>query len=510
MATPVGLLKSWMRILGYQALGFLMMAANAILIVAVVPPRIYGDYVVLLSIIQVVSGIGLSWVAQSTLLFAREEAVATGDVRGTLLGALLLQAGLFAVLVAMGWLVRPKLAPYIELSPTLFLLIAAAVALMAAFETISYVLQGAERFDGLGRGAALNKLGPLCALLAIWAGAAASADLLLIGMVGGFAAASAITFAALPPRSPAAAPGAWSVVGRLAGYGMWLPAASTAGILSAWMHIWFVRAYGGAAEAGVYGWAASIHLVIGAALMPLSAVIAPHLIDLAVKDAREASRRRVALFQAVTLLAAVAAPIILAAVRSAGLALPERYANAGPILVLLLAAVPAQLMMVLVGPLLRAHPAMIKWVIWVNVLMAAASLVLNLALTTRLGGTGAAIALGISVWCGALALNAIAVRLVGRSELSVKASPVALPLAGLVSLAGAIAVAHLSPVSSVLLGLPASLLLLVAVRSAGLLRPLATLSYHLDFLPPGPRLHLTRFLLWCDTGRRSGTQGGTG
>ena len=71
MATPLAMLKNWIEILGFQALGFLASSATAVIAVIAVPPQVWGEYWLLLSIVQVVSGVGLSWVAQSVSLLAR-------------------------------------------------------------------------------------------------------------------------------------------------------------------------------------------------------------------------------------------------------------------------------------------------------------------------------------------------------------------------------------------------------------------------------------------------------
>ena len=110
MRRPLGLLGSWLGIVGYQSVGFLAMVATSLLAVVVIPPQVWGDYWVLLSLVQVVNGIGLSWISQSVLLFARDELRRRGDIRETLSTALVLQGLLLAALVVLGLLVWPLTA----------------------------------------------------------------------------------------------------------------------------------------------------------------------------------------------------------------------------------------------------------------------------------------------------------------------------------------------------------------------------------------------------------------
>ncbi len=507
MRRPLGLLGSWLGIVGYQSVGFLAMVATSLLAVVVIPPQVWGDYWVLLSLVQVVNGIGLSWISQSVLLFARDELRRRGDIRETLSTALVLQGLLLAALVVLGLLVWPLTASLLEISRSIFLLTLTAVALMGALETMSYALQADERFTGLGIGSALSKLGPLLAVAVVWAGLSASPQLLLVGLAGGLAAGLAATVRAMPPATGNEAlpslTAAWSIVS----YGRSLPVAIAAGVMSAWMHVWFVKAYGGAAEAGVYAWAASLYALASAALMPMSAVIAPHLMDLVLANERDRARQRTALFTAVTVLAAIAAPAALAGLRLLSAALPDRYSGAGPILVVLLAAVPAQVLTYLCSPLLRAFPHMMGRVVTINMLMAALNVVLNFVLTPKLGGIGAAASLVSSVWAAALLAEHYTRQAVDGAQTG-KQTLVLLSTAA-ISLTAAILAISLPALAAGPVGLAVSGLLLVAARRFGLLQPLSIFVHHLNILPQPLRNALTGFLLWCDTGRRTSRRGGT-
>jgi O-antigen/teichoic acid export membrane protein len=502
MSTPRAMLRSWLGVVRFQALSFVVLAATAALAVVAVPPAIWGEYWMLLSVVQIVNGIGLSWVAQSILLFARKELRAGGDGRQLLESALLLQSGLLAAICIAGLILRPLGSAFLNPTLAVLALIALCIALTALQESISYALQADGRLTGLGPASFLAKLGPLLAVAAIWLGAPAHAELLLAGLAAGCALAALVSFAALPPANGPREGSTVASIRSLVAYGGLLPVASAAGVLSAWMHVWFVRAYGGAIEAGIYGWAASIYALVGMALVPLSAVIAPHLTDLVIDRDQERLRHRSGLFHAVAAIACVAAPFALACVHVlAAHVLPERYSAAGPILVLLLAAVPAQLITYLVSPLLLASPDAIRRIVAANVLMAGLNILLNLLLTPRFGGQGAALALAVSVWCGALLLERQARGIAGEAG----GWRPTFELAGLAVLTviGALAATRLG-LSAIALGIGATVAMLIAMRMAGVLRPLAAFAGHIAFLPGPLRRPLTGFFRWCDTAPRSG------
>jgi O-antigen/teichoic acid export membrane protein len=437
-------------------------------------------------------------VAQSILLFARKELRAGGDGRRLLRSALLLQAGLLAAITCAALLLRPLTPASLDPTIAVWALIVLAVALIAAQESLSYALQADGRLTGLGPASALAKLGPLTAVAAVWFGAPASAELLLAGLIAGYAMGLAASCAALPPARGSTGGSTSATIRALVAHGGLLPIASAAGVLSAWMHVWFVRAYGGAAEAGVYGWAASIYALVGMALIPLSAVLAPQLTDLVIDRDRPRLAHRTGVFHAATAIACVVAPVAFAAVGIlCAHVLPERYAGAGPILVLLLAAVPAQLATYLASPLLLAAPEAIRKVVVVNLLMAGLNVLMNLLLTPRFGGQGAAAALAISVWCGALSIAWQGRRVLG----AVGGWRPTLELAVLATLCliSALVVNHLGIAAAAALASIAAVAMLVAVRALGMLRPLAAFAGHIAFLPGALRRPLTGFFRWCDT-----------
>jgi O-antigen/teichoic acid export membrane protein len=496
-AWAAGVVRSWLGILGYQALGFLVMAATSMVAVVAVPPRIWGEYWLLLSAVQVISGVTLSWVGQSTLLFARKEQRASGDIRSTLASALALQAAIWVIVVIAGMAVR-KL-PWISqhVTPSISALLVLSIGLLAAYETVSYALQAQHRFDGLGKGAAMSKLGPLLAVAAIWSGAPSSAGLLLAGLAAGYAAALLVTVLALPARSGGRSRPSWSAIRDVISYGSRLPIASAATLASTWLHVWFVRSFSGAAEAGVYAWAASLQMLVSAMLIPLATVLSPQLTDIVLDERKAHASRAIHTILALGVLAAALAPLALATMRVAATILPERYAAAGPILIVMLAGSPAQIMALLTAPMVRAVPALMNGFVKRALAVAASNLLLNAVLTPLLGAAGAALSLALTFWiaCALQSRQATAAFTIGPTPLG--APPRVILLAGAVVIPIALLLSALPPGVSFAAGLASTFILIVAARQANLLAPLAGLPRELDFPQYTFQTTLTRLFHWC-------------
>lgn len=491
--------RTWIGILGWQAVGIVAATATVALASRLVPPAEYGRYWLALSIVQVVTGVVLSWVGQSVLLFAREEVHRTGDMRTTMLSALAVQAALFGLICATGIALYRLFPHYLVLSPVELGLVLALVGLLAAGETTSSALQAMQRYTGFGIASAVAKLGPFLAMLAIWAGVPASALALLTGVAAGMMAALALNVAAMPGRS-AGASISTHAIRRIVSYGAGLPIAIAAGLASTWMHAWFVQAYGGSADAGIYGWAASLHALAIAALPALAATLSPHLFDLVLEGRHDSAIARVRFFVALGVLATAALPLVLAAVLAMMWLVPAAYAGAGPVLVALLAAFPAQFISMLSGALLRAFPAMTGAVVAINSTVAIAGIALSFTLTSRFGAIGAALALSISMWLGTIVLIHKLRRPLGIEPSTAFGLTATCAIAAAFSIMAASLMPHLPPSLQPVVAVALCAILLAGARAAGALQPLAMLASVLPPTTPGLAL-LTALLGWCNRPR---------
>jgi O-antigen/teichoic acid export membrane protein len=480
-------LVSWLRLAMFQGGGLVVVLATMALAAIHIPPAVYGQYALLLSVVQISSGVALSWLNQSILRFAREEFSRSKGSGQVLATTLLLELGAYGIVLVALWLARPWLGGWMDLSMPVFVALAASLLFLALFEAMSYAAQAGGRFDGYALGQILVKLGPLAAVASIAAGFAADPRLLLWGACLGWCAGAIFTARSLLQLQSQRKLSAWrpslTVARRVISYGWLLPIASIAGVLVAWMNVWFIRAIAGAAEAGVYWWAYGVFAVGAALLMPLGAVIAPEMIDLRLKDRQHEIGRRIDIIVAAAMMLSALMPAIIAALYLvASLALPAGYAASAAIIALLFVALPAQLVTYASSSLTQAYEHFVPRMVLINVLAALINAAGTLVSVPRVGGIGAAIATVLAVW-----FAAIATLVVARSVLF-EPAPVARALlrVGLAAMAIFACAASMLLVPlhhSVSIGLLGTLVLTAAMRKIGALEALQQLEPHLAILP---------------------------
>lgn len=478
MSRSGALLATWLRLGGFQAVGFVLSAATVALAAIAVEPAEWGRYGLLLSMVQTAQGVCLGWINQAIVRLGREELAREGSIAGTLGAAAMLAVPAFAVallgLIAAGrWLGLPG---------GVLLAVVVATLLLACFEAAAYAGQAMGRFTGYTSGQLLYRLGPLAVVAAALAGAGVGALAILGGAAAGWLAAAIATGAATragPLRLPRAAR---ADIGRLWRYGRLLPIASAAAVLVAWMDVWFISALIGARAAGVYWWAYSVVALAGGLLLPLSAALAPRMIDVRLGDDRAELERHRRLMLALVLLAALSVMAALVPLHVlADLALPERYRQSGPLMVVLSAGLPAQLGAALATPLLVAFEDRVARVVGLNVATALLKLLLNALLVPGMGEMGAAVSTVVALWMWALALVG---SIPAETPAGTRGHALALAAATGVTVAACALLAARGSASQALavcaLALVASVLLL---RRQRLLAPLVALEPALAALP---------------------------
>jgi O-antigen/teichoic acid export membrane protein len=388
-----------------------------------------------------------------------------------------------AVIVAVVWLVAPLLSDFVALSGGTLFIVIAALASFALFQLTSYAAQATGRLDGHMIGQLLCRLGPLLAVGAAWSGLGVRPVYLLAGAAAGWLAGAVATRRATRDNRIVVGSVSREVLQNIWHYGRLLPIASTAAILVAWMDIWFVRVFIDARAAGVYWWAYSLLTLGGAILIPLSAALAPRMIDLrlAEKRAEIASRRQ--LIIAGGLLAAILAIAGGAPLKAlSDLLLPERYQPAGPLLVMLAASLPAQMAAYGASPVVVAFETLLPRVVALHVGAAVLKALLNVLLIPAIGVAGAALATGISIWAWALCL--IALIPMDRAGGTRSLPPILVAaLVGAILLICAWAIATLPPGPGFLTGTAVAFSLWLVLKRAGLLSPLLGLEANLAALP---------------------------
>jgi O-antigen/teichoic acid export membrane protein len=278
-------------------------------------------------------------------------------------------------------------------------------------------------------------------------------------------------------------------VGPLLAYGWRLPFGTAAGVMATWLGVWFVRGHLGVAEAGLYAWANTLFGLVAAVLLPLSAVLAPGMVDLRLSGNGDAIALQIRRTLAVALLAGALLPLGLAVLRLIGSAVPEAYAPAVPLLVILCGAAPAQLLAYALNPLLMAHEHLVGRGVAANIAIATLIAAGNAVLVPLAGMVGAALATLLALWIAALIWIGVARTLVPAARgLWHSWASLAAP-----AMAATIAVALLPWPAALPLGAGATALLLLAGRRLRWFDGVEALCAHL----PRQAASLGRCLIWC-------------
>jgi O-antigen/teichoic acid export membrane protein len=481
---PSGVTGTWVRIVGLQGLAGATALATAMAAAALVPPATFGAYGLMLSVVQAAYGIGFAWLNHALFRYAREEYAARGTVTGTLWPVLAGHALLLVGAAACVFTLATPLSVWLTLPGSALGWCLAGLAALVVFEALTYAAQAGGHFRGYGLGQVMTKAGPLLAVLAILVLPAGGAIALFAGALGGWIAALVLTAAAVPRAiAPPVSPR------PLLAYGWRLPFGTAAGVLATWLGVWFVRGHLGVAEAGLYAWANTLFGLVAALLLPLSAVLAPGMVDLRLAGRRDAIARQVRGTLAVALLAAALAPLGLALLRLLGGVVPDAYAPALPVLVILCGAAPAQLLAYALNPLLMAHEELVGRGVAANVVIAALIAAGNAVLVPLVGMNGAALATLSALWiAGLLWLGIASTLLPDRQGLWRPWLAMAVPV-----LAVVVAVALLPWPVALAAGIAATLLLLSVGRRLGWFAGVEALCAHL----PRQATPLNRGLQWC-------------
>jgi len=175
-----------------------------------------------------------------------------------------------------------------------------------------------------------------------------------------------------------------------------------------WVDGWVIREFRGVGPVGVYNWAYQTTAIASLACSPIAAILTPRVIDARVNDDRQRLDRYARAILPVTTIASAAIAVgmtcvypILTVVGSSG------YAGAYPIILLLVAALPFQLLGYLVTPLGNAYEALLPRFVFVGAAVALFNTVGDLALVPRIGVAGAAVSTASAFALGGLLQTAV-------------------------------------------------------------------------------------------------------
>jgi O-antigen/teichoic acid export membrane protein len=396
--------RSYLAVIIFQGLAAVAAFSALRWLGTYVEPEAFGQYTLYLSIVSAGTLVLISWPNAALLRYGREEWIEHGRI-GRTLGARL---GLYVICttgaIAGAWLFADRLRTLMGVSRSPFLLIACALVVSPAAEFAIYVNQAIGRTAVYGYAPAITRFVFLASVLAIphlqinptWTYLASS-----------FIAATALSFLfsiLTAPRS------IWSgfqleknTVLRVVKYSWTLPLAALNTFIVGSVDSWVIRHYDGLAAVGVYGWAYQATSLGALAFAPIAVVLTPGAIDARVRG-RTAELNR---FAAVVLPAAVVSAFAVAVGLAAlfpvmRLIVAPAYLDAYPSMLLLVSALPFQLIAYLVAPLGNAYERSVPRFVTTSVVTAVINVAGDFLLVPRLGMVGAALATFVSFAAAAL------------------------------------------------------------------------------------------------------------
>lgn len=410
------LIRAYAAVASLRLLGFGFAAAFLGLVTIAMPAGDFGRFSLALSIIQVIASGLLSFGNIALLRFAREEYEAKGRIGEALGARLALYAITLSLVLAGLWLLFPRIGVTFGLTADALLLVALGLVAVSLNEMGTFCAQSVERFAGYGLVPATFRFIQLATLAAMYLVGATSWQILMLGTVAGYTAGALVSWSRIPAAALRAVRAHGPTVRRFFAYSWSTPLAALAVMLISWMDLWFIEAFHGTHDVGIYAWAYTICLLMTALVTPLGALLAPRLIDLRVSNDTIGLHQFMALSKSMVVALIAVAPLAEAAfaLGSGGIGLGA-YKEAVPAAMILIAAVTFQLGINLWYQTVLAHEDLI---VGATMVLVAAALVNGLGdwlLVPPLGGIGAALATTASLATAMTGLLWLVERRIGRT-----------------------------------------------------------------------------------------------
>jgi O-antigen/teichoic acid export membrane protein len=398
--------RSYLIVVVCQAVAAVAAIAALRWLALYVDPETFGRYALFQSVVSAASLFFVSWPNAALLRFGREEWVRDGRVGVTFGARALLFAVCAAIAIGVAWVLDPRLRIFLHVDSSPFVWLALGVVVTPAAELAIYLNQAIGRTEVYGYGPAITRVGffvgvtvmPLLAVRPGW-------TYLAGWVIASTAAAAVFSFATMPRGSWCGFRVTPSTVITLLRYSWTLPFAAISTYIVNWIDMWVIRTVQGVGSVGVYSWAYQITAVAGLAFAPIAVVLTPRVIDARLKlDTIRIKRYVDSILPAAIGLALIVALLLMFVFPALQTAASPAYAPAYPVILVLLSALPFQLIAYLVTPLANAYERLLPRIVLVSAGIAAINAVGDVALVPRLGISGAAIATTAAFTSGGLLL----------------------------------------------------------------------------------------------------------
>jgi O-antigen/teichoic acid export membrane protein len=357
---------------------------------------IFGRYSLYLSVVSAASMLLIGWSNAALLRYGREEWNESGAIGESLAARILLYIiGIFVAGVAI-FLLDPHIKTFLKVDSSFFVWVFLGVILIPLAETWIYANLA------VGRSLAFAYIPVLKRTILLFGIAIIPffiiSEKLTHLIVFTLAAALLSSFAALL-YLPKGALGNFrlhrSVLEKIIRYSWAIPFGGASAYIVSWIDLWIIRAYMSTGDVGLYSWAYLITTIAPLAFAPFAAIFTPAMVDARVKNDYEPmvklahrSLRMVILFEVIgVFVLAFVYPFLYVLVE------PD-YLKSYAVLLILLSALPLQLLGYLMTPIGNSFEGLIPKVVVITVIMAVSNIAGDLLLVPLLGMSGAA----VSTW----------------------------------------------------------------------------------------------------------------
>ncbi len=399
------MLKEYLPVAGLRLVSLLLAAAVVALVTAIVPAADFGRFNLMMSAAQIIVAASLSFPNLGLLRFARENFTIRGTVGEAVATRAVLHLVLLLFVVPAAWLSFPWIAEMIDVSPSVYPLLLAALLVISLSEMGTFAAQSVGSLVGYGTVQVLFRSIQVITLVAMYVAAMNSWTALLTGTLAGYGFGALVAWYHVPARTLRPFRPSFAMARHFASYSWSIPFAGLALVVINWMDLWFIRHFLGLEQVGVYAWAYNLSMAATALLAPLAALVGPRTIDLKTKGDFDELGRMISFSQGLFLLIAAMMPLGVAMFGFlVGLLPLGAYSGAVIPAVILIAAVAFQLGRNLWEPQVFSFENLVTRGTAIILIMGLVNAVGDWIFIPRMGISGAALATCAAYGVGALGM----------------------------------------------------------------------------------------------------------
>ncbi len=357
-------------------------------------PAVFGQYSLYISVVGACGMLFINWPNAALLRFGREEWNSEKRIGETLAASFVLYFMGTIVAIGLAWWLDSLAARFLDLHDSPFFWIALGVILLPLTQIGVYANQATGQALPYSYAPLLNRstfllgivLVPLLKVTAEW-------NYLVVWGLAGTSLASIVTFWLLPRCAWHSFQYKGAMLKKILRYSWAIPLGAVAAYTVNWVDAWVIRGFMDPTAVGLYTWAYQVTMIGSMAFAPLGVILAPTMLD--ARLAGDIARLGLHGYHSMRLVVAtgIAGLVILTAVYPMlSMVVGSNYLRTYPVILILLSAIPFQLLGYLMNPIGSAFEHLVPRAVLISVGVAVANVLGDVLLVPQVGIIGAAIA----------------------------------------------------------------------------------------------------------------------